>query len=349
MKTSTAPLAKTPSRNTVPSGPLVSVVIPVYGVEKYIQEAVASVLAQTYVSFEVIIVDDESPDNSIEIVQHSFSDNRIRIVRQANRGLAGARNTGIRHAKGEFVAFLDSDDFWVPEKLENHVALMLCVPGCGVSFSSSQFVNEQSQALGRMQAPKKKQDYEPQDIFCRNPIGNGSVPVIRKSILEQVAFFRPDKLSEGEPYAQYFDETLRQSEDVDCWTRIALKTATEFHYIDKPLTHYRLYNGGLSADVDKQFATWMTLLTNLEAYAPDFANKYGSTAKAYQYRYLARRSVFQGQARNALRFMILAFGTNPRAMFVEVRKTAETVIASIVLSLFPRRMQIGLVERLTRP
>lgn len=336
-----------PSTTATLTGPFVSVVIPVYGVEKYIEEAVASVLAQTYTNFEIIIVDDESPDNSIELVEKSFSDDRIEIVRQINRGLAGARNTGIRHAKGEFVAFLDSDDFWVAEKLENHITLMRSIPNCGVSFSSSQFVDEQSKALGRLQAPKKKKNFKAQDIFCRNPIGNGSVPVIRKSILEQIAFFSPDRLNEEEPYTQYFDESLRQSEDVECWTRIALKTATEFHYIDKPLTNYRLNNEGLSADVDKQLATWITLLTNLQAYAPDFAKTYGSTAKAYQYRYLARRSVFQGQARNGFKFMLLAFRTKPMAMLVEIGKTSETLVASMVLSVFSRRIQLRLVGRLT--
>jgi len=245
------------------------------------------------------------------------------------------------------VAFLDSDDFWMREKLERHIQLMISTPICGVSFSSSQFVDEQSQVLARMQAPKKKKGFKPQDIFCRNPIGNGSAPVIRRSILEQIAFFTDNKTENGEPYAQYFDENLRQSEDVDCWTRIALKTATEFHYIDAPLTHYRLNNDGLSADVNKQFKTWTRLLENLEVYAPDFAKQYGPTAKAFQYRYLARRSVFQGQARNALSFMILAFKTKPKAMFTEIPKTAETLLASMMLSPLSRERQLRLVERFT--
>ena len=83
----------------------VSVILPVYRVEKYIGAAVESVLTQTYKDFELIIVDDGSPDRSVEICQQ-FTDPRITIIRQQNRGLAGATNTGIRHAQAEYFAFL---------------------------------------------------------------------------------------------------------------------------------------------------------------------------------------------------------------------------------------------------
>ncbi|NEO60828.1 MAG: glycosyltransferase family 2 protein, partial [Moorea sp. SIO4G2] len=82
----------------------VSIIIPVYGVEKYIASAVQSVINQTYQNFEVLIIDDESPDQSVNICR-KLSDNRINIIHQTNRGLAGARNTGIRHAKGDYLAF----------------------------------------------------------------------------------------------------------------------------------------------------------------------------------------------------------------------------------------------------
>ena len=86
--------------------PKVSVIMPVYNVEKYIAETISSVLAQTFTDFELLVIDDESKDRSIEICE-SFTDQRIKIIHQKNRGLAGARNTGIRHAQGEYLAFLD--------------------------------------------------------------------------------------------------------------------------------------------------------------------------------------------------------------------------------------------------
>lgn len=341
--------------------PLVTVVMPVYNVAAYIEQSLSSVIAQTYKNIEILIVDDESPDNSVAIIEREFSDQRIHIIRQKNRGLAGARNTGIRHAKGQFIAFLDSDDFWQADKIEKHIARMLANTNCGVSFCSSLFVDEAGVSLNRLQAPKKKQNYQPKDIFCRNPIGNGSVPVIRKSILDQICFFDKDKTEtvavkedstdkeqsvESRPYGQYFNEALRQSEDVDCWTRIAILTGTEFEYIDEPLTNYRLNNSGLSANVEKQFETWMSLLDNLYQYAPDFAKKYGATAKAFQYRYLARRSVFQGQSFNGFKFMLLAYKTKPLALFSEPRKTLETTVLSAALCLLPRKLQLKVVSYL---
>jgi len=325
--------------------PLVSVVMPVYNVEQYIEQAVWSVLDQTYGNFELIIVDDESPDNSIELIKQKYTDVRIRIIRQKNSGLAGARNTGILHAKGDYIALLDSDDFWQADKLQKQIAIMQSNPQCGVTFSASLFVDEAGESLDRLQAPKKKADYQAKDIFCRNPIGNGSAPIIRKSIFDQIAFVDNGKTEEGVAYLQYFDETLRQSEDVECWTRIALQTGTQFEYIDEPLTKYRLNNNGLSADVNAQFATWLTLLEKTKGYAPEFVKKYGPIAKAFQYRYLARRSVFQAQGRNALQFMLLAIKTAPLFLFKESKRTIETLIASSVLSVLPSSVQKKLVQR----
>ncbi|MBT8116014.1 MAG: glycosyltransferase family 2 protein, partial [Arenicella sp.] len=300
--------------------------------------------AQTYHNLEVIVVDDQSPDKSIALVEKLVArtqETRVRIVRQQNRGLAGARNTGIRAATGDFVAFLDSDDFWQEDKIEQHLKLMQAQPECGVSFCSSLFVDEQGQSLERLQAPARKHNFDAGTIFCRNPIGNGSVPVIRRDVLEQVAF-----KEKGKDYVQYFDESLRQSEDVECWTRISIISGTEFAYIDQPLTNYRLNSGGLSADVDKQFETWSRVLLKLRQYAPEFAEHYGPLAKTFQYRYLARRCVFQGQGNYALQLMWRAFKTRPLALFTEFRKTLETLAASLLMSCLPHSWQLKLVEKL---
>jgi len=88
-----------------------SVIIPVYNAGKYVADAVKSVLMQTYENLEILIIDDGSPDNSIEICQQ-FTDPRIKIIRQQNQGVSGARDNGIRHAQGEYLAFLDADDIW---------------------------------------------------------------------------------------------------------------------------------------------------------------------------------------------------------------------------------------------
>ncbi|MEO8152711.1 MAG: glycosyltransferase family 2 protein [Rhizobacter sp.] len=114
--------------------PLVSVVMPVYGVERYVGAAVQSILAQTLDRFELIVVDDCTLDSSIAVVQ-SFKDNRVRVVRhELNLGLAAARNTGIAHARGRYIALLDSDDISTPERLALQVDALEGEPeliGCG--------------------------------------------------------------------------------------------------------------------------------------------------------------------------------------------------------------------------
>jgi len=94
--------------------PRVSVIMPVYHVEAYVGIAIQSVLNQSFTDFELIIVDDGGHDNSVAICR-GFDDERIRIVSQKNRGVAGARNTGIAQARGAYIALLDSDDIWMPE------------------------------------------------------------------------------------------------------------------------------------------------------------------------------------------------------------------------------------------
>jgi len=98
----------------------ISVVMPVYNVEQYVGQAIQSILNQTFSDFELLIINDCSPDGSVEICRQ-FKDPRIKIIEhKKNRGLAGARNTGIRHSQGKYIAFIDSDDIWEPEKLSTH-------------------------------------------------------------------------------------------------------------------------------------------------------------------------------------------------------------------------------------
>jgi len=312
---------------------LVSIVVPVYNVEKYIKACVESIRAQTHRNFELLIIDDESPDDSIAIVKQ-INDARIRIISQKNRGLAGARNTGIRNAKADIIAFLDSDDTWEPEKLARHVSQLNANPNVGLSFSSSMFINEDGESLNRIQQPINKKDFSAQRIFCRNPVGNGSAPVIRKSTLNAIAF-KSDKSTEF----QYFDESLRQSEDIDCWIRIALQTNDEFAYIDEPLTNYRLNSGGLSANVDKQFESWLRVLEKVTTINATFAQKYGPLAKAYQYRYLARRLVMEGNATKALGLLNKAIQSDASFIIKEPMRSMTTIIAALLFSILPARLQ----------
>jgi glycosyltransferase involved in cell wall biosynthesis len=120
---------------------LVSVVIPAYKQAAFVGEAIQSVLDQSYPHFEVIVVNDASPDHTSEVVRQ-FADPRVKlIVHEENRGLPAARNTGMKAANGELIALLDSDDFFHPEKLQTHVDFLEKHPAVGVTYNGRYELN----------------------------------------------------------------------------------------------------------------------------------------------------------------------------------------------------------------
>lgn len=313
------------------NNPLVSVVMPMYNVEKYIAESLTSVLQQTYDNFEVICVDDGGSDNSAAYVA-AISDPRVRLIQQKNRGLAGARNTGIAAAHGEFIALLDSDDVWLPEKLALHVVHLRLNPHVGVSYCPSLFIDEQSERLGIGQFPKLN-NVNAKHIFCRNPVGNGSAPVIRKAALDDIAFF-----GESEPERpQYFDETFRQSEDIECWLRMALNSTWQFEGIPEPLTLYRVNSSGLSANLEKQYQSWWGAVAKNRQGHEAFFKRWLGLANAYQLRYLSRRAVQSRNAKSACKMVFKGLATGPRMLFEEPKKTFLSV-ACALLSWLPENV-----------
>ncbi len=311
----------------------VSVIIPVYGVERYIAATIQSVLDQTYPNYEVLIIDDASPDKSIEICQQ-FTDPRIKIIRQPNRGLAGARNTGIRHAQGDYLAFLDADDLWLPDKLEKQVAHLENAPTVGVSFSRSAFIDEAGKPLGTYQMPKLKGITTPY-LLCRNPIGNGSAPLIRREVFAAIRF--QDNLH-GNVEDFYFDENFRQSEDIECWIRISIKTNWQIEGISQALTLYRVNAGGLSAQMLKQLDSWEKVIEKTRSYAPEIVNRWETLARAYQLRYLARRAVRLQDGSMAVKLVNRALATNWRIMIEEPSRTLISVAAAYFLWFLPQSL-----------
>ncbi len=310
--------------------PCVSVIMPVYNTEKYVEAAIQSVLDQTFTDFELLIIDDQGTDGSIEICRQ-FSDPRVCIISQENRGLAGARNTGIRNSRGDYIALLDSDDLWHPEKLYRHMTHLSQNPDVGVSYAASRMIDDEGRELSILQKPKLR-SILPETIFLRNPIGNGSAPIIRRETFEAIAH-RGERTGEF----NYFDESFRQSEDIECWVRIALMTDWKFEGIAGALTYYRVNSGGLSANTIRQFETWLRVRAKVRAIAPDFAKKWESAAEAYQLRYLARRSVRTLDRGLAIRLALKALRTHPQILFAEPKKTLSTIAAALCLRCLPEQ------------
>lgn len=321
--------------------PKISVIIPVYNVAKYIESCIDSVLAQTETDFEIIVIDDESPDNSIDIINDKYSDARIKIIKQANRGLAGARNTGIRNASGEYIALLDSDDIWTPDKLELQLKIFTD-PKVGIVYNQSQFMDDDGNKINLLQEPKLD-NIEFKDVICRNPIGNGSVPMFRKQVFDDIATL--DNLY-GVEELFYFDDNFKQSEDIECWIRIAATTNWKFKGIAKPLTWYRINSVGLSANLDAQYASWLKAIDKAREYAPELINQWESLAKAYQLRYLSRRAVQTRNPRSALKLIIQALSSNKKLLLEEPKKTVVTLAAAILINVLPLKFYENIEQKI---
>ena len=327
-----------------PCLPIVSVVIPMFNVGQYIEQCIQSVLKQTYKNFEVICIDDGCTDDTVDKLAR-FSDPRIKLIQQSNRGLSGARNTGILASRGIYVALLDADDFWAKEKLALHISHLNTRPNVGVSYCPSLFVNETGKSMGIGQYPKLK-DISAKDVFCRNPVGNGSAPVIRRRLLKEVAF-----ISRKAGRKCIFDEDLRQSEDIELWLRIALLGNWKFEGIKTPLTFYRVNDGGLSANLGNQYASWCFAMKKNKKGHAGFFKRYLPLARAYQLRYLARRAIRTGDAWQAIKLVHQALLTQPMIAIEEPIRTMATYGCAL-MSLLPHsfyRMIENTAMRLLQP
>ena len=316
---------------------LVSIVVPAFNVAATLRETLQSLVAQTYRNTEIIVVDDGSSDETVAVASSFEDDGRVRIIRQPNRGLAGARNTGIAAAQGVFIAFCDADDLWEPEKLSCHIAHLHARPCVGVSYAGSALIDARGRLMRQAQRPRLR-NIKARHILKRNPVGNGSAPVIRKAVFDEIAY-RPqhERIRDW-----FFDETFRQSEDLECWLRISLTTRWQFEGIPGLLTKYRISAGGLSAATHKQFASWERLVAKLRPLRPALFDRHAALARAYQYRYLCRRAISDLDADTAAHWAGEWFATSRWTFIEEPRKSLTTWAAVKALQFMGRDTLRGL-------
>jgi glycosyltransferase involved in cell wall biosynthesis len=212
--------------------PAVSVVIPAYNCAAYIAEALESVFAQTFEDFEVLVVNDGSPDT--EDLERALAPYRGRVVylRQKNRGVSAARNTGIRAARAPLVAFLDADDLWEPFYLEDQTGAMREDPSLAMRYPNTLIFGDVPEA-GKtfMEVNPSEGEATIEALMTQRCTVGNSVIARREAVLG----------------AGMFDEELRRSEDFDLWLRI-LARGGRVGYTRRVLARYRRYAGSLSSD-----------------------------------------------------------------------------------------------------
>ncbi len=324
--------------------PRVSIILPLYKSRRYIRETVDSVRAQTHHDWELIVVDDGSPDDSGDIVR-AYDDARIVVHDRHNTGPCRSRNFGIAQATGDFIAFIDHDDIWVPEKLEKHLAHLARRPEVGVSYGPSEFIDEHGASLGLFQVPKLT-GIDAREILCRNPVGNGSVPIIRRAALEAVKF-RLER--DGQPEWMYFDDDSARWEDVELWLRIATTTDWIFEGIPDCLTQYRIVADSIAGTPDSKQAAFENGLERVRRYAPELVETHGAAARAYHLRFLARRLIEAGNGKGAVAYAHRALRAWPGILREDRRRTLLTLAGAWALRLLPKplytRLQSAAVAR----
>lgn len=214
--------------------PLVSIVTPVYNGAAYIGRAIESALAQTYPNFELIIVNDGSRDESRGAIEAYLDRPNIRYYEQANGGVAAARNTALRLASGEFIAFLDQDDEWLPGKLAQQVDYLLANDNLALVHGYQSYINQAGEECGN---PKDwigpLEGFCLRELFSRNRIAILTV-LLRRSCLERVGGFQ---------------ETIPGADDYELWLRLAL--LYPFGFLPNTFARYRLHETNVSRDTHR--------------------------------------------------------------------------------------------------
>lgn len=246
--------------------PTISVIIPAYNAEHTILETINSVQQQTFSDFEIIVINDGSTDRTLEILS-TIADSRLKIFSYNNGGLPVARNRGIAHANGEFIAFLDADDLWTPDKLELQLAALHQHPEVGVAYSWTLFMDEQGKSF-HADKPIFFEGDVYGNLLVKNFLASGSNPLIRKQAVESV----------GEFYSP-----AGGSADWDYWLRLAARW--HFVVVPKPQILYRQSSSSMSSKIEFMEECKSIVLERAFESAPtQFQSlKNQSLANTYQY------------------------------------------------------------------
>lgn len=222
---------------------LVSIIIPTYKHQDFVLATLDSVFAQTFTDYEVIVINDGSPDDTVEVLRPLVKAGRIRYIEQKNQGQSAARNRGLSEAKGEYIALLDDDDLWPPEKLEWQVKALreaseaVMVYG-GVSSVGSDFdLAEEGQVLKGMYPDKESsQSCAYTEFMVSNPTRSPGQTLIRAATLKQI---------------NGFDESIWGADDYDLYIRLSKKG--DFIYVNHLALYYREHAENASKDFRRHY------------------------------------------------------------------------------------------------
>lgn len=238
---------------------VVTVIVPAYNVAGTIHETLLSVRSQTHTALEIIVVDDGSKDHTRQVVErHAADDPRIRLLHQANAGVASARNTALAEATGAYLAPIDADDLWRPDKIARQLALML-ERGPGVELVYTWFAEIDDESRVRKIVMPCEEGRVLAALCHGNFVGHASSPLMRTDGMRQVGGY---------------DTSLRASAAQGCedW-QLYLRLAEfgEFAVIKLPLTGYRITEKSMSSDISQMLRSYRLVLSRVQVAHPEYA------------------------------------------------------------------------------
>jgi len=302
--------------------PRVSVIIPAFNASRFISQAIESVLNQAFTDQELIVVDDGSTDDTASLVMKYGG--KLRYIYQKNQGLSSARNAGIVKAEGEYIGFLDADDYWDREKLRHQVALLDSSPDIGVVYTALKVVDKDSREIEERGCLVRGRIFS--SLLTENcVVGSCSSALIRRECFEK---------------AGTFDEMFSASEDWDLWLRIAPYYL--FDFVDLPLTFYRIHEGNMHKDLalmEKNVFQVLNKLFKREALNQEVVRKrkeiLARHALDFAFNYFIERDV-----KNARRCILDAWRWDKKAIdLFYLSLFVKTLLGKRVITFFSKKKQ----------
>jgi glycosyltransferase involved in cell wall biosynthesis len=278
---------------------LVSVIIPAYNDAATVERTVSSVLNQTYSDLEVLVVDDGSTDHTAALVQRMADvDNRIRLLQKPNGGLASARNYGIAHAAGEFIAPIDADDLWHPEKIRKQMAVMRDRGDqVGLVYCWSRAIDGQDHVLWDVTPCNLRGDVYAA-LIIRNFLSSGA-PLVRKCCAEAVGGYDTTLASRGAPCCEDLKFNLDIAERCD------------FDLVPEFLFSYRVRAGSMSTNIDAMLQSRKVVIEEARARHPELPNRLFRWASAHQDREFGLAHLSGGHFLTGARLLLTALREDP--------------------------------------
>ena len=287
--------------------PLVSIITPTYNRADFIEQAVNSVLAQTYTCFELLIVDDGSTDNSRDLIEPALADARVRYFHQENQGQSVARNLALSEAKGSFICFLDSDNYWPEDKLAHQVELFRQYPDYDVIYGDVVVIDENDREVSRKNM--KRYSGHIAKYMIRDNCVSMNTAMARRRCFDELGGM---------------SGTRRVADDYELWLRFSARF--RFLYVPEFFAYYRVMDDQISSDKTRRFDSNWQIISDFRRKFPDAMSEkeFDSGFAAFHSR-KARYLASQGSRAKALAEMAKALRLQP------LRRASWRSVAAVLL------------------